>query len=731
MRFESVFIAAHVLLGCAGGAGQGQHPKDPLSQFAVQVEDLAPSRVAPEIREVLVRPEFSPERLNRLASVVRAQLARARFHFERGNSEAGMRTTMGALFLIRSPEFRKELFAGSEQTLLYAAAHVSRLGDEGRALAFYQLADALVTGPATKKEVTEHLAALESWQTPTEPGSMQAAGARAASAWNLALVKCTRQNMDHARDTSLAWLNRAIVEGRREEPPTTFFEHDERMEARRAVMTSALGVAALYVRDVDATGALDALEKEPLASATSDQLLARLEAAEDGSPDAWADLFGLFQSAGQAQGGVLGAPLAQGAAFGAAIALYRVEPDALRATVPIATLLVDHGMSDAAPLLLRDVVDVESDDRDLVWALRLVFGALNDAEQVGDLEMARRVFENSAPLLALARNRSDGATISPSVSDFYASMGALESRAGELDRARPYLAQSIALAPSRDAYRLLSAIDRQRGDFAAALSSVEGIQSLSQKEGDVVGDARASLLAFELHRDAGRAAEAEAALRRALDRAMAARAAARTGTDIAISETVFAEVLEQYGVFDAAARATERAYDSAQHDLSRLTAALFDASRRALTHWDARGASEVLRHAMQAKLDPDDLIYVALWTQLAQRRQGGSSDGTVEEALMGLESTNAWSQTLKDWAQGAIGDAQLRARARDLVQRTEAEFYVTLASYARGNAPAAAELHRVATSTAIELVEVRIARDLLAREKGVAVPKLPSGVELP
>jgi hypothetical protein len=163
MRFKSLFAVGAVVLGCAGGAGQGHPSKDPLSQVSVQVAELAPERVAPEIRLLLASSELSGERLNRLASVVRAQLERARFHFDRGHAVEGMAAAMGALYLIRSPEYRTELFAGSEQALLQAASHVSRLGDEGRALALYQIADSILPASPAKQEVTEHLSALSAW----------------------------------------------------------------------------------------------------------------------------------------------------------------------------------------------------------------------------------------------------------------------------------------------------------------------------------------------------------------------------------------------------------------------------------------------------------------------------------------------------------------------------------------------------------------------------------------
>lgn len=731
MRLQSLFPVALLLaLGCGGGAGQSGGAKDPLSHVAIAMVDLDAARVAPSIRDLLADAELSPDRLNRLASVVKAQLARARLHFERGHADEGMRATHGALFLIRSPEFRADLFRGSERTLLYAGDYVARLGDEGQALAFYQLAEGVLVDPAGKRVVQEHLAALHVWQeTANQRGTMQAASAEHRVAVHRALIATSRANVEFANSSSLAWLNRAIVEGRRDSAPATFFEHDERMEARRAVMTSALSLAALHVRDGNPTGALNALAVEPLASAANERLVSRLEAAEEGTPEAWADLFGLFESAGNTENAALSGDLARGASFGAAVSLFRLEPDALRATVPLATLLVEHGMADVAPLILGDVVSRESEGPELEWSLRLVFGALTRAERSGDLAMARRVFDNAAPLLELSKMEAH-ASLSPSAADFHYAMGALESRAGELERARPHLVAAVGLAPSRDALRLLSAIDRQRGDLQAALASVRGITEITHREGDRVGEAHAALLSFELQRDAGQAAAAEASLGHALQLALEARDVARTGTEIATSETLLAEVLEHYGALDAAARAFDRAYDSAQHDLGRLTTALLDGARRALTHWDSAAARTVLRRAIDSQIAPDDLVYVALWTRLTEAR-AGSVDGTVEEALAGVESSNDWTLALRDWGRGAISDQTLLARAEGIVERTEADFYVALSAFARAGKGALPKLDRVAGSTAIELIEVRIARDFLTRQRGAAQPSLPTGVAIP
>ena len=66
------------------------------------------------------------------------------------------------------------------------------------------------------------------------------------------------------------------------------------------------------------------------------------------------------------------------------------------------------------------------------------------------------------------------------------------------------------------------------------------------------------------------------------------------------------------------------------------------------------------------------------------------------------------------------------------MQRTEALFYAAMASHAAGKSDAALpKLREVAQSDAIELVEVTIARDLIAQQSKRLDVQLPKNVEVP
>ncbi|HEY3668096.1 MAG TPA: hypothetical protein VGL19_18970, partial [Polyangiaceae bacterium] len=78
-----------------------------------------------------------------------------------------------------------------------------------------------------------------------------------------------------------------------------------------------------------------------------------------------------------------------------------------------------------------------------------------------------------------------------------------------------------------------------------------------------------------------------------------------------------------------------------------------------------------------------------------------------------------------------LSDQDLATAARSMSERTEATFYTAMQKLQSG-ADSSKDLARVAQSPSIDLVEVTIARDLLAM-RGKATPdyKLPANVKLP
>ncbi len=720
-------------LACSSGAVPAPVDAAGLRSVKITHVELARESFAPMLAKLLRDGEATPKRLNDLVAVVRHQFGRAQAYFDSGQEEQGLSSVMGALLLVRAGEFRDEMLLGATDTLIRAANVVARTGDEGRAGAFYSLVESHLTDPQVRNDVQEHLRALEAWEkTISTEGSMVGAGARRMEAAKRGLVWPSPDHVDVARRRTQQWVERAFAIGREDGPPRSHDDFDERSEAHRAVMLGAAAMVAIYLRDGDAAGAVAALDSEPMTAIASTRLISRLSDAADGEADAWADMFGFYESPATPGQVSLDPDLARGAAWGAAVALYREEPEQIRAVLPLSMLLIDYGMADAAPLLFQSALGPQPDVKELNWALRSVMQALATAEQRGDVQLARGIFDNSKRLVGLASKRAYADEARPGAADFWYAMGAMESRAGNLDAAHAHLEAAVALEPTPQCYRLIAAIERQRGDSGAALRSLAQMLNLVRKLGDPGTEAATQLMIYDVLRESGRQPEANSALSSALHSVLAARLSARTSPELAAVERVLADVLERYGELAAASRAVARAGDAARNDLQQLTATVLDAARRALVLGDLNAGRQAMHWALEWDLDDQDLIYAALWVKLLNERVGASSDGSVEEALARVDSDGTWHGSLRDWARGTITDEQLLGRADSAVQKVEARFYVALTKHFGDRKKQSLEpLEAVASSEAIELVEVRMARDLLAESRGLARPKLPNDVQIP
>jgi hypothetical protein len=158
-----------------------------------------------------------------------------------------------------------------------------------------------------------------------------------------------------------------------------------------------------------------------------------------------------------------------------------------------------------------------------------------------------------------------------------------------------------------------------------------------------------------------------------------------------------------------------------------------DAARRGLTLSDLMVARSAVERAVSAGMSGDDLVYPALWLQLLEKKLRVPSSGAVEDAYSAIDDASGWPSRLRAWATGRLTDAELLAAAKDRSQRTEAIFYAAMSRHAQGSAEdAKAGLEQVAKSEAIDLVEVSIARDLLAAyETPKKDYKLPPNVVVP
>jgi hypothetical protein len=742
LRFSRISSLLACSLACAfastgcGGAQSGA--KAPVAADAaigrvtpVAVDDAA---FAPSAYRLLMGSESGRARASLLAGTVARQLERARLRFDADHPEEGFEALEGAFLLMRRGEFRREGLTRAAPVLQRGAAEAARLGQEGYSLALYSLLDGVLAPGPQKTDVQTHLAAMAAFsQGSNSAGQVVRAGNDARVATQRALLESTDERFAEASKSLLVWLTRG--QSAPDVPIRSNADHNEALEAFRATRVGGISLVALYLRHGDPLGALTTMDEAGVERAISDELRARLEAcAEDDDPDAWFDLFRLFGGARREEQTALSVDqeLFQGAAWGSALSLFRAEPGSYRGSLPLATLLIDQGMAEVAPLVLNSGLSRGATPDQLSAALGLILNALVMEDQAGQHDAARRTFAGAAPLLELASSKPFAGRVAPSPARVRYVMGALEADRGQLAQAKPLLESALLAEPAIETLRVLAAIARQEKDAKASLAYVARARAIAERLGNPLEEADLLHWEFEVLRDHGDAAGAKRALDAALARALDATRQSRPGPGQARAERLLARILEHFGEKAAVQRATERAYEASATDSGQLSATVIDSARRALTRRDLQSARAAVEHAVESSLPPEDLVYVALWLRLLEQELAVPSDGSVEDAFAAMEDARGWSGSLRAWGRGKLGDTELFRVARDAAQRTEALFYTAMARRVRGDASADAELEKVARSEAVNLVEIGIARDLLAlragSEKGL---KLPAGVSLP
>jgi cellulose synthase operon protein C len=724
-----------LLAGCAGGATSSGSPKNPLGvQSPVRAAAVDDRSFGAATYKLLLSGGSTEERAGLLVGVTRHQLVRAARRFQSGDATAGLTAVSGAFLLGRAGELRPEMLENGERALDAAATEVARVGNDGRALALYSLLLPRLPEGAWRTDVQAHLSAIDKFRQETRgTGAVTTSSAAARAAISRALLDTRSEAMEFAKKATLAWLRQALSTNVGEAPIRSNQERDEAFEAYRALRAGGYTVAALYLRQRDPRGALGLLDSAGLEKLMPPELRDRLErAGEEGDPDAWMDLYRFFDSARGSADGLLDPELVDAAAFGAAEGLFRVEPSSLRGCLPMATELATHGLGEVAPLVLGPALAEHPEPDTLSTAIGFVMRAMSDEEDAGGLPAARATFDNAAPILELAKAPGMRGKLRPTPARLRFAMAATEVRHGELERARPLLLDSLKDEPASDAYLLVVAIDRQRGKLKDALLWADKAVESARATGDLLTEADAQLTRFELFRELKDGAEASRALDAALTRVLQAQKQGRTGAQQARAERLLARVLEYYGDQRAIRRATERAFETAGSDPRLLSATVMDAARRGLTLSDLAVARNAVERAVSAGMSGDDVVYPALWLQLLEKKLRVPGSSSVDDAYSTIRDGAGWPSRLRAWATGRLSDAALLAAAKDRSQRTEAIFYAAMSRHVQGSTEdAKAGLEQVARSEAIDLVEVSIARDVLAGYDVLKSFKLPPNVALP
>lgn len=708
------------LAGCSSGTPT---TKTPHGEAGVAPTRLDDAQFAAAALRVLAHPDGSEERLKLLLGVVQTQLEHAAVHFERGQDERGTRAVLGGFLLLRRGEASPRVVGApggaGDRALAGAVRFVSARGDEGQARALLELRRQSAP-PAEKARVEESLRALDTWARDTRTGSkVEIAGLAERAAVGRAMVDPSEAALKAAEEAIGVWIgaaieNRLAFQQSGQRPPPR-----EAYESTRALGVGAATMVALHLRHGDAEAALDAIERTDARRIVQPAFYAVIQGAagKDESGRPWRALWSAIEEeTGGQVGGDFGLEpaLFEAARLHVALEAWRREPTDEGAAIVLAGALASFGMPEVSPLVVVDAMKKSTDPQFASAVTRLLGLALR--ESLDDPPTARRIYRSATEALALAERGELRGQVQPSASDVREMMGGVELRAGQLAQARPLLEAVAREAPSTGAYLTLALLERQAQKPDAALGWVARATSEPFAANEPIAAAEAMVLAYEIHRARGATAEAGKALDGALRRAVAAQKAAKPGAARARAERLLSKVLDAYGDARGATQAQDRALKEVEGDRKLFGATLLDGIARALVRRDVEHGRKLLRRGIEERIEADDMIYGALWVKLLETAARQPSDGTVAAALDAIDdrADGSWTGKLGRWAIGKLPDAELARLAQSDAQRIEAAFYAAMQRRVGGDASGDAGLRQVAESGHIDLVEVQLARDLLA-----------------
>ncbi|HEU4407367.1 MAG TPA: hypothetical protein VFS43_19015 [Polyangiaceae bacterium] len=709
-------------LGCAttgaAGAASAKQPAIADEKFASAVVSL--------LRE---REPGSAARRELLAGVVQRQLVHAGERLSARQRERGVASAFGALYLVRNGELRPEMLRGpGERALELSAEAVAATGDEGKALALYNLRRAAL-GPGDRSlgDLQGHAAALRQWSDAfvSKPGvgPHEVAGYRARVAVGRALLEPTEPALREARAAVNVWgeggmmfqtPGQLAMRGERSVRPT---RREDALEGYRAYASAGLTLASIYLRHGDARGAFEAIASSRVEAITPPALVERLRAAAEGdNAAAWRALVEVYSSALQNSDDVgVDRDLLRAAAFGTATEAYRRDRRSPEVALSLASSLVAMGMPEAAPGVLVDALR-SNPDPELASTVFETLGRVMWREvESDDPQSAHRIFRASEPLLALGDAGPLRGRVRPSSNTLRLLAARVEARAGQLPAARALLTSLVRQEPSGSALLLAAEVERQLREPRGALGYLDAALASPELRSDPVREAEARLLAADLHRELGDPARARQDLSAALAAVLRGRHPSGPRPQLARAERVLARVLDRFGDEAGAARASARALEAGQSDPDEVSAALLEALARAYVSRDLEAARRLARKSLSAGLGEEAMVYVGIWLQALERETRAKTDGTAAEALAQVKPGPSWPGRLLAWAQGKLTDADLAKAARTPGQRLEAQFYGALSRRAAGDAAGSeSALRAVAQAPSLDLMEAQIARDLVA-----------------
>jgi tetratricopeptide (TPR) repeat protein len=714
-------IVAATASGCAPHV---THPETAQGLPGIEPRPIEDRDFAEHLHAVLRGAEKNAAALR--LGVVKQQLSHASTRFDGGAEDRGLRSVLGAFYLMREGDSAGVLAdAATARALDGTVRRVSARGDLGKARALLGLVlGARKSGrlPGSVEETEAHIADLDRWVNETRRGSpIEKAGEAERAAVSRVLVDPSSSALEEASTAISSWIDLAIEHnisfrqtGRR---PT----QEEAIESTRALESGSATLVAMYLRLGDLEGALAQIESSSVRRVIDPDFYRVLKtASQTNDGRAWKTIFSeLDRQTSDKVGGEVGVDeeLLDAAFFNVALEAYRRDSSDLPTALELSRSLTTYGMSEGVPLVLGDALGESPKPNDAAAAAERVSAALRADADAGDWAAAARTIAASSRLLAIGDKATEK---TGGLSALRQQIAGIQIHAGDLKAARDNLEIATRQAPSAAGLTTLALVARQLGDGKAALELAT--RAADFRGADPLEEADASLLVFEIERGAGRKAEAAAALERALKATVRARNQHLTAAYRVKVERTLGRVLLSYGETAAAGRAFDRALDQVSGDRALIGGTLLRSMMFCLLTRDARRGRVVLKKGREAGADDEDLVYAALWLGLLEKQTHASSDGSTTEIFESAQGSGAWVGRLAMWGLGKLGDAELEAQAQTPSAKVEAAFYVAMKKRAAGSTDDAI-LRSVAASPVVDLLEVDLARELTSEPLKLSFPK--------
>jgi len=725
-RLLSLVVAPAALAFFAWGCAK---PPQTISATPAELREIAAAPLseedfAGETHRLLLSSDRSEKTKLLLAGAVQYQLKRAHRLFKGGHTHQAEDIVTGALLLLRHDDELLSATLGQEAPLLEAAHAAARSGDAGRAGALYQLTLLVSHDSKTRSEVNKHLKALTKWNKSTQGSTaLEKIGEKTRRSLARSVVDPRADSYLTARDDVISWMRAALASSAGKESPRSRSERDLAMEAYRAIRSGAPALIAINLRQGTPTAAVRSLEEAGLEQAMPPGVRRILEQiGDDDDPEAWFELYRQLESMRVEGGTETQHPkyVADGATLWAAIGLYRSSPGNFEHAMPLAMTLVEFGMPEVASTLLSSNSDDRTSDKALSWALSLVSRGLIELSSTDQLKAARRSYQQADKLLAMAQKNNPHGS-GPARARYI--MASLESRHGFVERALPLLEKAIAQEPLPEVLLRLSHLQIQQKQLKKGQRTIERSIQLAQKSGDLLLESQGEEALFRLYRKERKTEQSAAALHRSLARILVLKKMELSQEHRAAAERQLARVLEYYGEKREVRAAYERALEASRTNAMELEVTLTEMARSALTHGDLRLARRATQSALDLGLPPENTIYIALWLHLLEKNQSPPIQSLSREIFSQAKETQGWLEYLRKWGLSEVDITHLKERASGIPENVEADFYAVLNRKKLDETA----LAKVAGSPAIELIEVRIAQDLLAQKVSL---KLPQGVKI-